>query len=70
MSPQCSILGSVSGNHQFNCELTPYLREKAIGLSLKGAKSTEIQDLLKITYRALQSTLSLDQLYNQSVSQP
>jgi len=50
--------------------LTPYIRGKIVGLSLKGAKPTEIQDLLKITHGALHSTLSLDQLHNKGVSQP
>ena len=53
MPPQRSTLSSISGNRQSNCELTPYTRGKIIGLSLKGAKPTEIQDLLKITHRAL-----------------
>ena len=69
MPPQRSVLSSVSGNRQFNCELTPYMRGKAIGLSLKGAKPTEIQDLLKISRGALQSTLTLDHLRDQGVSQ-
>ena len=69
MPPQCLILGSVSRNRQFNCELTPYMRGKAVGLSLKGAKSTEIQDLLKISHGALRSTFTLDQLHDQGVSQ-
>ena len=42
MPPQRSSLGSISGNQQFNCELTPYTRGKIVGLSLKGAKSTEV----------------------------
>jgi hypothetical protein len=62
-------LGSISGNRQFNGELTPYTRGKIVGLSLKGAKPTEIQDLLKITRGALCSTLSLNHLHNQGVSQ-
>jgi len=70
MPPQCSTLGPISGNRVPNCELTPYTRGKIIGLSLKGAKSTEIQDCLKITCRALRSTLSLDCLHNKGVSQP
>jgi len=70
MPPQRSILGSISGNRVSNCELTPYTRGKIVGLSLKGAKSTEIQDRLKITRGALRSTLSLDCLRNEGVSQP
>jgi hypothetical protein len=64
-----SSLGSISGNRQFNSELTPYTRGKIVGLSLKGAKPTEIQDLLKITRSALRSTLSLDHLRDEGVSQ-
>jgi hypothetical protein len=69
MPPQCSSLGSISRNRQLNCELTSYTRGKIVGLSLKGAKPTEIQDLLKITCGALRSTLSLDQLRDEGVSQ-
>jgi hypothetical protein len=32
MPPQCSILGSIAGNHQFNCELTPYMKGKVVSL--------------------------------------
>jgi hypothetical protein len=69
MPPQRSSLSSISRNRQFNHELTLYIRGKIVGLSLKGAKSTEIQDLLKITRGALRSTLSLDQLRYEGVSQ-
>ena len=69
MPAQRSSLGSLSGNRQFNSELTPYTRGKIVGLSLKGAKPTEIQDLLKITRGALRSTLSLDHLRDEGVSQ-
>src|SRR6201999_3692512 len=70
MPPQRSTLGPISGNRVPNCELTPYTRGKIIGLSLKGAKLMEIQDHLKITRGALHSTLSLDCLRNEDVSQP
>ena len=69
MLPQRSILGSISGNRQPNCELTPYQRGKVVGLSLKGAKPKEIQDLLKISCRAIRSTLSLDDIRNEGESQ-
>ena len=68
MLPQRSSLGS-SGNRQFNCELTPYMRGKTMGLSLKSAKSTKIQKLLDVTCGAVQSTLSLNHLYNEGNSQ-
>ena len=70
MPPQHSSLGAISGNRQFNCELTPYSRGKIVGLSLKGAKPTEIQNFLKITRSALCSTLSLDYLQDEGMSQP
>ena len=60
MQPQYPVLGSVSGNCQFNSELTLYMQGKAVGLSLKGAKSTEIQDLPKTSYGTLQSSFALD----------
>ena len=69
MPPQRPVLGSVSRNRQFNCELTLYMRGKAVGLSLMSAKSTKIQDLLKVSRGALRSTLTLDQLRDQGVSQ-
>jgi hypothetical protein len=49
--------------------LTPYQRGKAVGLSLKGGKSTEIETLLNISHGALRSTLSLDQLRDEGESQ-
>lgn len=64
MPLQRSILGSISGNRRFNCELTPYQRGKVVGLTLKGAKSTEVQTTLNISH-----TLSLDQLRNKGESQ-
>ena len=67
MPAQHFSLGSISGNRQFNSELTPYTRGKFVGLSLKGAKLMKIQDLLKITCSALYSTLSLDHLYEKGI---
>jgi hypothetical protein len=69
MLSQRSTLGPISGNQVPNYELTPYMRGKIIGLSLKGAKSMEIQDRLKITHGALRSTLSLDCLRDEDVFQ-
>ena len=70
MPPSRTPLGSISGNRRFNYELTPYQRGIAIGLKLAGAKSKDIQVDLNISRGALRSTLSLDQLRNQGVSQP
>jgi hypothetical protein len=60
MLPQRPILSFVSRNHQFNCELILYMRGKAVGLFLKGTKSTKIQDLLKVSCDTLRSTFTFD----------
>ncbi|KAF2175929.1 hypothetical protein K469DRAFT_679342 [Zopfia rhizophila CBS 207.26] len=69
MPPLRTPLGPISGNRRFNHELTPYQRGIAIGLKLAGAKSKDIQVDLNISRGALRSTLSLNQLRNQGVSQ-
>jgi Transposase len=70
MPPQRIPLGSVSGNRQFNHELTPYQRGVAIGMTFKGAKSSEIEVALDCSRGALRSTLKLAHLHDDGKSQP
>ena len=63
-------LGLVSGNRQFNHELTPYQRGVAIGMTFKGAKSSEIEVALDCSHGALRSTLKFAHLHNEGKSQP
>lgn len=70
MPPQRIPLGLVSGNRQFNRELTPYQRGVAIGMTFKGAKSSEIEVALDYSCGALRSTLKFAHLCDQGNSQP
>ena len=67
--PHCISLGLVSGNRQFNHELTPYQRGIAIGMNFKNAKSSEIQVALDCSRGALRSTLKFAHLRNEGQSQ-
>ena len=69
MPPQRTPLGLVSGNRQFNHELTPYQRGVAIDMTFKGAKSSEIEVALNCSRGALRSTLQSAQLRNEGRSQ-
>ena len=69
MPPQRLPRGLVSGNRQFNHELTPYQRGIAIGMSFKNAKSSEIEIALDCFRGALRSTLKFANLHNEGQSQ-
>ena len=60
MLPQCSVLGTISGNRAFNHQLSPYQRGKIVGLTARGEKSRSIEDLLKVSRGAVRSTIQLD----------
>jgi hypothetical protein len=69
MPLQCTSLGLISGNRQFNHELTPYQRGIAISMTFKGAKSTEIEATLNCSRRAIRSTLNSTQLCDEGKTQ-
>jgi hypothetical protein len=69
MPPQRIPLGLISGNRQFNCELTPYQRGVAIGMTFKGAKSSEIEVTLDCSCGALRSIPKFAQLRDEGQSQ-
>jgi hypothetical protein len=62
MPPQRAPLGLVSGNRQFNHELSPYQRGIAVGMSFQGAKSSDIQVVLDCSRGALRNTLTFADL--------
>ena len=69
MPPQCTPLGLVSGNRQFNHELTLYQRGIAVGMTFTGTKSSEVEVALDCSRGALQSTFKFADLRNQGQSQ-
>jgi hypothetical protein len=69
MPLQRTPLGLISGNRQFNHELTPYQRGIAIGMTFKGAKSTEIEATLNCSCGAIRSTLNSTQLRDEGKTQ-
>src|ERR1700726_3201684 len=69
MPPQRTPLGSISGNRLFNGEMSPYQRGIAIGMSLIGGKSQQIEVALDISRRALRSTLTMAQLREEGFAQ-
>jgi hypothetical protein len=68
--PERSILGSITGNRQFNCQLSPYECGRVTRLTESGIKPGDIQNLLNVLRGAVRSTLNLDYLHNAGQSQP
>ena len=62
MSLQRTPLGLLDNNRTFNHEMTPYQRGVAVGMRLSGRSNAQIQANLKISRRALRSTLTKDEL--------
>ena len=69
MPPLRTQLRSITPNRPYNHQLTLFQRGIAIGLSIKGAKSTEIEDFLEISRRAVRSTLTLAHLRDDGEAQ-
>ncbi|CAG8962255.1 hypothetical protein HYFRA_00005309 [Hymenoscyphus fraxineus] len=60
MPPIRTPLRNITLPRAHNYELTPYQRGQVVGMTYKGAKSTEIESVLDITRGAVRNTLSLE----------
>ena len=63
-------LGLIPGNRQFNRELTPYQRGVAIGMTFKGAKSSEIEAPSSLPTYTMQASPSLELVHLSAILMP
>ena len=71
MEPQPrTVLGSISKNRRFNCELTPYQRGQVIGLEAQGLSQRKIGAQLSVSRGAVTSTLAGQKSRPQGESKP